>query len=101
MFLFVFVNQLIHTGNGSWIPPPGSGIQAHIPADPPGKMVWLFNITADPNERQDLSSQRPDIVERLMQRLQCYYEGSLPVFYPGSDPRADPKYHNNTWSNWE
>ncbi|XP_033646949.1 arylsulfatase B-like [Asterias rubens] len=88
-------------GNGSWIPPPGSGIQAHIPADPPGKMVWLFNITADPNEHQDLSSQRPDIVERLMQRLQCYYEGSLPVFYPGSDPRADPKYHNNTWSNWE
>ncbi|XP_038067302.1 arylsulfatase B-like isoform X2 [Patiria miniata] len=88
-------------GNSSWIPPPGSGITPPTPHDPPDKMVWLFNITADPNEYYDMSSQRPDVVQRLMQRLQYYYEGSMPAFFPPLDPRANPKYHNGTWSDWE
>ncbi|OPJ88103.1 arylsulfatase I [Patagioenas fasciata monilis] len=32
----------------------------------PGKSVWLFNITADPYERYDLSDQRPDVVRTLL-----------------------------------
>ena len=83
------------------MPPPGSGIVPFTPDDPPGKMVWLFNITADPNEYHDLAAQHPDVVERLMQRLQFYYEGAVPARFPKDDPRADPKYHNGTWTSWE
>ncbi|XP_038067304.1 arylsulfatase B-like [Patiria miniata] len=88
-------------GNSSWIPPPDYGFTPVTQIEAPGKMVWLFNITADPSEYYDMSSQRPDVVQRLMQRLQYYYEGAVPVFYPPNDPRANPKYHNGTWSNWE
>jgi hypothetical protein len=34
--------------------------------------TWLFNITADPEEKSDLSLEHPDKVAELMSRLEEY-----------------------------
>ena len=62
--------------------------------------VWLFNITADPNEQNDLSRERPEDVARLLSRLKELDATSVPVFYPNNDPLADPAKHGNVWGPW-
>merc|ERR1719495_2126741 len=54
-------------GNSSWIPPPHDTL-TFVPEvhDPPTKNVWLFNITADPNEHVDLSDKNPEIVKTML-----------------------------------
>ncbi|XP_033642366.1 arylsulfatase B-like [Asterias rubens] len=88
-------------GNSSWIPPPEAGIVPIHPVEPVGKHVWLFNIQEDPNERFDLSGSEPDIVKRMVARLQYYYSTMVPPFYPPGDPKANPKLHGGIWTNWE
>jgi len=85
----------------NWIPPVGSKVTPKQPLDRPGQNVWLFNIRQDPYEYHDKSLERPDIVAALMERLQQHYRTSVPIIYPPDDPRAEPKLHNNTWTNWE
>lgn len=64
------------------------------------KDVWLFNITADPYERQDLSQQRPDVVLQLLGRLAFYNQTAVPVYFPPDDPQADPDRHQGAWVPW-
>ncbi|XP_022088361.1 arylsulfatase B-like isoform X2 [Acanthaster planci] len=85
----------------NWIPPVESRLKPEQPHDPPDQTVWLFNIRDDPYERYDKSAERPDIVEVLITRLQEHYTSSVPIIYPPDDPKAEPKLHNNTWTNWE
>ncbi|CAH3186617.1 unnamed protein product, partial [Porites evermanni] len=40
--------------------------------------VGLYNITADPYEKVDLSKQFPDIVEALMTRVEFYRQSAVP-----------------------
>uniref|UniRef100_A0A3P8X3L0 Sulfatase N-terminal domain-containing protein n=1 Tax=Cynoglossus semilaevis TaxID=244447 RepID=A0A3P8X3L0_CYNSE len=62
--------------------------------------VWLFNITADPYERQDLAHQRPDVVQQLLARLAYYNQTAVPVYFPPDDPRANPSHHSGAWVPW-
>lgn len=62
--------------------------------------VWLFNITADPYERQDLADQRPDVVQQLLARLAYYNQTAVPVYFPPDDPRADPSRRGGAWMPW-
>ncbi|MEQ2191079.1 hypothetical protein XENOCAPTIV_020305, partial [Xenoophorus captivus] len=64
------------------------------------KNVWLFNITSDPFERQDLADQRPDVVQQLLARLAYYNQTAVPVYFPPDDPRANPSRHGETWVPW-
>uniref|UniRef100_A0A665XE97 Sulfatase N-terminal domain-containing protein n=1 Tax=Echeneis naucrates TaxID=173247 RepID=A0A665XE97_ECHNA len=98
-------------GHGDWVPPqvlptlPGRwwnlertlsssrGSSAH-------KDIWLFNIAHDPYERQDLSDQRPDVVQRLLARLAYYNQTAVPVYFPPDDPRANPGEHGGAWVPW-
>lgn len=64
------------------------------------KNVWLFNITGDPYERQDLADQRPDVVQRLLARLAYYNQTAVPVYFPPDDPRANPSEHGGAWVPW-
>ncbi|XP_077955832.1 arylsulfatase I isoform X2 [Gasterosteus aculeatus] len=98
-------------GHGDWVPPqvlptlPGRwwNLERSLsppPEEPPLQNVWLFNITADPCERRDLSGQRPDVVRRLMARLAHYNQSAVPVYFPPDDPRADPARHAGAWVPW-
>ncbi|XP_047225334.1 arylsulfatase I-like isoform X2 [Girardinichthys multiradiatus] len=64
------------------------------------KNVWLFNITSDPFERQDLADQRLDVVQQLLARLAYYNQTAVPVYFPPDDPRANPSRHGETWVPW-
>ncbi|XP_042353486.1 arylsulfatase I-like [Plectropomus leopardus] len=98
-------------GHGDWVPPqvlpslPGRWWNLErailpLPKSSKLKNVWLFNITADPCERQDLADQRPDVVQQLMARLAYYNQTAVPVYFPPDDPRADPSQHSGAWVPW-
>ncbi|XP_038052570.1 arylsulfatase B-like [Patiria miniata] len=88
-------------GDGHWTPPPESGKATIRSKLKPHQNVWLFNVKTDPNEENDMSEERPDILQRLMDRLQEYYSTSVPVIYPESDKRGHPKKIGvNYWTNW-
>lgn len=65
-----------------------------------GKSVWLFNITADPYERVDLSSRYPGIVKQLLRRLSQFNKTAVPVRYPPKDPRSNPRLNGGVWGPW-
>ena len=91
-------------GNGSWIPPPYAGIfpiYDDTNIQKPQKNVWLFNITADPNEHDDLSNQKPEIVKMMLKKLADYQATAVTCRYPKGDPRADPKRLGGFWGPWE
>ncbi|XP_053317418.1 arylsulfatase J [Spea bombifrons] len=93
-------------GNGDWIPPqsfssigPSRWHNERVTVSS-GKSVWLFNITADPYERNDLSDKFPDIVKQLLRRLAQYNKTAVPVRYPPRDPRSNPKLNGGVWGPW-
>uniref|UniRef100_A0A8C7WSJ5 Arylsulfatase family, member J n=1 Tax=Oryzias sinensis TaxID=183150 RepID=A0A8C7WSJ5_9TELE len=65
-----------------------------------GKSLWLFNITADPYERVDLSQHYPHIVKRMLLRLAQYNRTAVPVRYPAKDLRSNPQYNGGVWGPW-
>ncbi|NXG78323.1 ARSI Arylsulfatase, partial [Baryphthengus martii] len=93
-------------GYSDWIPPqtltnfPGSWWNLERLTDGLRKSVWLFNITADPYERYDLSDQRPDVVRTLLMRLVHYNRTAIPVRYPAENPRAHPDFNGGAWGPW-
>ncbi|XP_030830293.1 arylsulfatase B-like [Strongylocentrotus purpuratus] len=87
-------------GNRSWVPPPESGENTIHSTDTPEKRVWLFDISEDPKEMNDLSLERTDITYFLLRRLGSYLRGSVPIRYPGPDIRANPSLHNGSFSDW-
>ncbi|XP_071841257.1 arylsulfatase J-like [Apostichopus japonicus] len=87
--------------NGQWIAPPGSGIKPHRPLSIPGQKIWLFNITADPFEQKEVSSQYPEVVTSLLNKLAGYYNGSVPVVYPKETMKASPALNQGRWGPWE
>ncbi|XP_057712429.1 arylsulfatase I-like [Corythoichthys intestinalis] len=101
-------------GHGEWVPPQVLptllgrwwNLERAFPSLQHGrgsevaKSVWLFNISADPYERLDLSQQRPDVVRRLLARLAYYNRTAVPVYFPPDDPRAHPDWHGGAWVPW-
>jgi uncharacterized sulfatase len=49
---------------------------------------WLFDLEADPGQRHDLSSDRPDLVEELRAALEAHLAAQAPPLWlqPGSSP---------------
>ncbi|XP_076452393.1 arylsulfatase B-like [Babylonia areolata] len=110
-------------GNGSTIPPPEEpgiypdpmtfsykckGPTPHLhyedndDADGDNqKNVWLFNVVEDPEERHDLSGSKPEVVRKLLDRLQYYNSTAVPVNFPDPDPNADPGKHGGVWGPWK
>lgn len=87
-------------GTQDWYVPPESDLTPIKPIIDPKQQVWLFNITADPNEHHDLSKKYPDVVKSLLQKLEKYWSSSVPVQYPPPDLDADPALHGGYWGPW-
>ncbi|CAI5689404.1 arylsulfatase J isoform X2 [Oreochromis niloticus] len=94
-------------GYSDWVPPQTFLNQRlttrlhneRVPWDR-GKSIWLFNITADPYERVDLSQRYPHIVKKMLMRLAQYNKTAVPVCYPTKDLRSNPQYNGGVWGPW-
>uniref|UniRef100_A0A8C9DIH6 Arylsulfatase family member J n=1 Tax=Prolemur simus TaxID=1328070 RepID=A0A8C9DIH6_PROSS len=93
-------------GYGDWVPPqafsnlgPSRWHSERVPLSA-GKSVWLFNITADPYERVDLSHRYPGVVKRLLRRISRFNRTAVPVRYPPGDPRSNPRLRGGAWGPW-
>ena len=64
----------------------GFGVPTHAPPNLP---VHLFNVTADPTEKQDLSDQMPELVEQMQNRVIELMKDMVPAIYP---PQVDEGY---------
>ncbi|XP_072050878.1 arylsulfatase B-like [Amphiura filiformis] len=83
-------------------PPPESNYTAFKAVEPESKHIWLFNITADPNEWNDLADDNPTVVEQMLHRLQEYYLNMTPpIWHDGEDSNCDPAKHEGVWGPWE
>ena len=83
-----------------WRPPAESGLKPISPVEPVGKKLWLFNISADPYEKYDLSDAYPSVVDKMLNRLQVYWKSMVPPELPGNDPDCDPAKHGGVWGPW-
>jgi len=63
--------------------------------------VSLFDLSIDPNEKNDVSVQNLDMVEKLLARIESYSQTAVHSIRPKDDPRADPDNFNGAWSPWE
>ncbi|XP_026881895.2 arylsulfatase I [Electrophorus electricus] len=93
-------------GHGDWVPPqvlsdfPSGWWTLERETGKRQQSLWLYNITADPCERTDLSTKRPDVVWKLLERLAQYNRTAVPVHYPPDDPRANPEVNGGAWVPW-
>ncbi|KAL7643638.1 UNVERIFIED_CONTAM: hypothetical protein RMT77_005621 [Armadillidium vulgare] len=60
----------------------------------------LFNVASDPCEYFDVSKSHPAIVKLLQKRLHFYNTTAVDPENQPRDPRANPIFWNNTWTNW-
>ncbi|XP_033732071.1 arylsulfatase J-like [Pecten maximus] len=92
-----------HPGNGTWVPVPTTDedIQMDDDTSQSKKNLWLFNIAKDPVERVDLSSDYPDMVMKMLTKLQQQNETAVPCVYPPFDPNANPEHLGGWWGPWE
>lgn len=58
----------------------------------------LFDISNDPCERNNLAKKYPSVLRDMLNRLETYKP--VPALSPMSSAEANPKYWNNTWTNW-
>lgn len=68
--------------------------------EPRNKNLWLFDIEKDPQEQNDLSSSRKDVVLRLLNKLAKYNRTAVPPFYPPTDNRVNPALRDGAWGPW-
>lgn len=60
----------------------------------------LFDLNSDPCEQHDLSALQPVHTSRLRQLMNRYRDTAVPPRNRRSDPKANPKYWQNVWTNW-
>ena len=75
--------------NGTTEPPPYTPL-----------LTWLFNITADPNERNNVADQYPDKVLKLKERIKYYDSTDVEQLDPPLDQKSNPLRYNNVWTPW-
>ena len=63
-------------------------------------LTWLFNITADPNERNNVAGQNPDVVKQLKAKIELYNATHIEQLAPPIDLRSDPALFDHVWTPW-
>ncbi|XP_065914604.1 arylsulfatase B-like [Dysidea avara] len=75
--------------NGTIEPPP------YTPS-----FTWLFNIEDDPNERNNVADQHPEMVKQLKERIEFYNSTHIEQLHPGLDPKSNPAKFGGVWTPW-
>eukprot|EP00756_Hemistasia_phaeocysticola_P036757 Hpha_TRINITY_DN16658_c3_g3::TRINITY_DN16658_c3_g3_i1::g.183461::m.183461/K12375/ARSI_J; arylsulfatase I/J len=94
------INGYAGNGEGYWTAGPE---YAFIPP-PENSTLRLFNLTADPTEKNNLADSMPDLAQELVQRLLWHGQktnGYLPPQPNTPNLRALPSFHNGTWAPFE
>ncbi|XP_077553937.1 arylsulfatase B-like isoform X2 [Haemaphysalis longicornis] len=60
----------------------------------------LFDIVEDPCEYNNLASDKPQVVDRLLSRLEHYRSGSVPPGNVEVEAQASPDLHDGVWVPW-
>ena len=63
--------------------------------------TFLFNITDDPLERNNLAEIRKDVVQKMIEKLNALKKNAVYPLNPPTllpDPKASPKNWHDTWS---
>ena len=63
-------------------------------------LTWLFNITDDPSERNNVADKYPDVVEQLKERIEYYNSTHITQLNPPFDPRCNPAKFDGVWTPW-
>lgn len=58
----------------------------------------LFNLKDDPNEYNNLAEVMPEMVQKLLARMNEYHEQLIPAKSPSADPASNPKYYGYAWT---
>lgn len=85
------------------IPCPTGWVHLNGTIEPPPNNpnnVWLFNVTADPTERNDVATMHPLVVAQLKECIEVYNSTHIPQLNLPFDPKADPKNFEGIWTPW-
>lgn len=75
--------------------PASATLHCNSPENP-----CLFHIPKDPCEYYNLASIYPRYVSLMMAKLRIYNLTVLPPRRRPYDPKANPKFWGNSWTNW-
>ena len=70
------------------------------PPPPTPLLTWLFNVTADPNERNNVADKYPEVVKQLKERIEYYNSTHIVQFNLPIDPKCDPANFGGVWTPW-
>ncbi|CAH3114504.1 unnamed protein product [Porites lobata] len=104
---------LMQVPNVTWFKPPeiGGKPDKELPLDALLELphvdavdkvvVALYNISADPEERNELSAKLPDVVAKMQMRVDDYRKSSVRPLYQKNDPDAlKTARKNGIWGPW-
>ncbi|XP_065281154.1 arylsulfatase B-like [Dermacentor albipictus] len=60
----------------------------------------LFDVVEDPCEYNNIADEMPEVVQRLLARLDHYEETAVPPGNQEPDELANPALHSNVWVSW-
>jgi len=63
-------------------------------------LTWLFNITADPNERNNVADKYPEVVNQLKERIEYYNSTHVSQIKPPFDAKCNPANYGDVWTPW-
>ncbi|XP_071964704.1 arylsulfatase J-like [Antedon mediterranea] len=86
-------------GSVGWVVPPAYDIP-NIPVVVENQVLFLFNVTADPSEHDDMSGKYPKVVDMMLEKLARYNDTAVPCTYPSPERFADPDLHGGVWGPW-
>ncbi|XP_075535413.1 arylsulfatase B-like isoform X2 [Dermacentor variabilis] len=61
----------------------------------------LFDLVEDPCEYNNVADEMPEVVQRLLSRLDHYEETAVPPGNQEPDELANPALHSNVWVSWQ
>lgn len=66
----------------------------------PLEELCIFNINTDPCEQNNVAKEYPEILQRLLARLEAYNDTAVPPSNLPLDPNANPRFFDNVWTNF-